>query len=85
PNGSTEFRARSPAQWDRLWGLKHPLFLDAEFWRNALDGMPYLLATNLKDFAAMTQWSANPAPVIGQLTGWELLAAFKKQSTKAFT
>jgi 2-polyprenyl-3-methyl-5-hydroxy-6-metoxy-1,4-benzoquinol methylase len=78
PNGSDSFRARSPRQWDRLWGLKHPLFLDAEYWRRELDSAPYLLTTDLGDLDAMSRWSSSGGQVVARLDGWELLAASRK-------
>jgi 2-polyprenyl-3-methyl-5-hydroxy-6-metoxy-1,4-benzoquinol methylase len=78
PNGSAEFRARSPAQWNRLWGFKHPLFLDNVFWQTALEGRPYILTSDFEDMDAMSRWSAVPVATVGPLSGWELLVVFKK-------
>lgn len=77
PNGSAEFRSRFPAQWDRLWGLKHPLFLDAEFWRKRLAGYQYLLTTNLEDLDALAEWSERPVATVGPMQGWELLVVYR--------
>jgi 2-polyprenyl-3-methyl-5-hydroxy-6-metoxy-1,4-benzoquinol methylase len=36
PNGSDEFRSRTPQAWHKLWGKVHPNLIDDEYWRHAL-------------------------------------------------
>lgn len=35
PNGGTEARGRNSKIWHKLWGRRHPIFIDGEYWFSA--------------------------------------------------
>lgn len=49
PNGCDAFRRKSPHRWHELWGRKHPNFLDDEFWKGRLEGIPHALMSRSED------------------------------------
>ncbi len=40
PNGSVEARNHDPAIWHKLWGNRHPIFLDHAYWFNYFKDWP---------------------------------------------
>jgi len=75
PNGSQQYRQKRPGAWQRSWGLKHPLVLDAEYWQTVLGSHEYILTSALGEENAMRQWVAHGGRQIGALDQWELLVA----------
>lgn len=77
PNGSADFRIKASAQWNHLWGFVHPLLLDVEFWQCTLQDKQGLISSDLHDLQAMHQWAEGAVSRIGNLSGWQLLVAYK--------
>jgi 2-polyprenyl-3-methyl-5-hydroxy-6-metoxy-1,4-benzoquinol methylase len=74
PNGSQEFRERSPDQWNKLWNMVHPNFLDDVFY-SELCGKP-LLASSPYDYQRISAgWAGGALRVCSPLDGSELLVA----------
>ncbi len=42
PNGGVEARNHNPVIWHKLWGNRHPIFLDHAYWFNYFKGWPKL-------------------------------------------
>jgi 2-polyprenyl-3-methyl-5-hydroxy-6-metoxy-1,4-benzoquinol methylase len=78
PNGSDAFRRRRSTQWKRLWGLKHPNFLDREFYQHFFAGRKYLLTSTISGLRSVSAWRRGRSPLIGDLSGWELIAMCEK-------
>ena len=51
---------------------------DSEFWLKALGDQTYYLSTDLQDQGAMALWAAEQKPTVDSLSGWELLAAYRR-------
>lgn len=86
PNGSAPFRQRAPARWNRLWGDVHPLFLDADYWRDRLRDRPYYISSRMDDFQAMQLWSRDEGGLtqrVGPVDAWELLVAWRHPQSPA--
>ncbi len=49
PNGCDAFRKARPRWWHELWGRKHPNFLDDQFWKRQLAGIPHVLMSRSED------------------------------------
>jgi len=75
PNGSQPYRSKRPDAWQRSWGLKHPLVLDAEYWESVLGARDYILTSALGEEAAMRRWAQMGGRRIDALDHWELLVA----------
>jgi len=80
PNGSCEHRRSCARTWHRLWGFKHPNYLDEVFYQSVFSKMPYIIASSPYDLAELKQWTSEPKQFVGNLTGPELLIVAKKQS-----
>ena len=78
PNGSQHYRQKRPGAWQRSWGLKHPLVLDADYWQSVLGARQYILTSDLGEEAAMRQWAEQGGCRLGTLDRWELLVAARK-------
>lgn len=77
PNGSQPYREKKPGAWQRSWGLKHPLVLDADYWQSVLGTREYILTSDLGEASAMRQWSDQGGRRLGALDQWELLVAVR--------
>lgn len=76
PNGSAEYRVNTPVAWRKLWGLVHPNFLDAHFYRKhfpsvILSCAPYD-CERIKDCL-----SGDKGGTVGALDSYELMALVK--------
>jgi hypothetical protein len=74
PNGSHALRLRRPEAWMAFWGLVHPNFLDAEYYRHAFAQETHLLASTPYDLPALARWREKETAVLA-LDGEELLVA----------
>lgn len=78
PNGSSAFREQSPSNWQKLWGLVHPNFLDEEYYRRQFSDQAYLLASDPYDLEAIGAWGARrDEQRVLQLAGEELMCAVR--------
>jgi 2-polyprenyl-3-methyl-5-hydroxy-6-metoxy-1,4-benzoquinol methylase len=74
PNGSRHFRARKAKDWDRLWGMVHPNFLDELFFQQIF-AESLLVCSAEYDVNVIERWANSPEAVqIASLEGSELLA-----------
>lgn len=79
PNGSADYRSRSPDAWHKLWGQVHPNFLDGDFYRSFFAGNPCFLASNPYPMQEIENWGINwHERRIANLNGEELLVIVKK-------
>jgi 2-polyprenyl-3-methyl-5-hydroxy-6-metoxy-1,4-benzoquinol methylase len=74
PNGSQALRVRRPEAWMAFWGLVHPNFLDAEYYRHTFAQDRYLLASTPYDLSALERWREEGTTELA-LDGEELLVA----------
>jgi len=74
PNGSRHFRAKKPKEWDHLWGMVHPNFLDEIFLQQVFSES-LLVCSGEYDVADIESWANSPDAVkVTSLEGSELLA-----------
>lgn len=73
PNGSEAFRQTNPAQWQKLWNMVHPNFLDDVFYRKRFPDS--ILASNPYDLNSLASWTADRRGAKHDLSGIELLVA----------
>lgn len=83
PNGSEDYRHAAPESWDKMWGLVHPNFLDAVFWRAQLQDLKFMLMSNPYDLDLVSQWRLSGSGVGSRSTpkvsGDELLVLARKR------
>jgi 2-polyprenyl-3-methyl-5-hydroxy-6-metoxy-1,4-benzoquinol methylase len=77
PNGSQAYKDAHPDSWHKLWGLVHPQFLDAIFYKSAFAHSGYLLASNPYNLDQLRSWDGKSQAELN-LSGMELLVAVKK-------
>jgi 2-polyprenyl-3-methyl-5-hydroxy-6-metoxy-1,4-benzoquinol methylase len=85
PNGSRHFRAKKPKEWNHLWGMVHPSFLDEMFLQQVFSES-LLVCSGEYDFADIKSWAKSPDAIqITNLEGSELLAVTRQRTgnTKA--
>lgn len=78
PNGSSEYRARRPDNWFRVWGFKHPILFDDVFLNHQFNGLAYLVTTKLQDTSTISNWAKYGSAQVDDVSGWELLIAARK-------
>lgn len=80
PNGSADFRKKSPGAWHKLWGLVHPNFLDDIFYRSIFVGNPIFLSSDPYPIQEIENWGINQHEtyISDKLSGEELLVIVKK-------
>jgi 2-polyprenyl-3-methyl-5-hydroxy-6-metoxy-1,4-benzoquinol methylase len=79
PNGCrqhTSLRANRE-EYRHIWGLAHPVLLDAEFYRHAFSGQPKLLCSSPYETESIRTWSRKSDLVLS-LKGDELAVAVSK-------
>jgi 2-polyprenyl-3-methyl-5-hydroxy-6-metoxy-1,4-benzoquinol methylase len=74
PNGSQTFRAGSPKNWHKLWGLNHPQLIDDTFVRARFADTPLVLASCPHPTQQIERWTRRDT-LIADLSGVELLLA----------
>ncbi len=82
PNGSHHFRAKKAKDWDRLWGMVHPNFLDELFFQQIFaEGL--LVCSTEYDLSLIESWANSPETVqITSLEGSELLAVARTKTDR---
>ncbi len=77
PNGSGEFKSMYPENFKKGWGLVHPNYLNANFYKNQFKNVPYYIGTSgdLEQFnySAIFDWYKNKIQIVDNLKGGELL------------
>ena len=74
PNGSQHFRTRKTADWNHLWGMVHPNFLDDLFFQKVF-AESLLLCSDEYTLEDIQRWAEFPEAIrIMSLQGPELLA-----------
>lgn len=81
PNGSADYRKKSPGAWHKLWGSVHPNFLDGDFYQSFFADTPCFLASNPYPMQEIEIWGINQRErhIADQLSGDELLVIVKKK------
>lgn len=80
PNGSRHFRAKREKDWDHLWGMVHPNFLDEEFFQHIF-GDSLLVCSGEYDEKFIEKWANTPGAVeIASLEGSELLVVARTKT-----
>lgn len=78
PNGSLEHKSKNK-NWNKLWGMVHPNFLDNKFYKNYFKDMNYYIASSPYKLDEIKKWNENNnKQFIGDLHGDELLVIVKK-------
>jgi 2-polyprenyl-3-methyl-5-hydroxy-6-metoxy-1,4-benzoquinol methylase len=73
PNGSSEYKNLPNSYFHYLWGMVHPNFIDAEFYKTVFKDFPYILCSNGTDrLDFLMDWDKNSQIEI-DLSGDELL------------
>ena len=57
PNGSVDFRRRAGTDWNKLWGLVHPNFLDERFYHRYFRSQPRIIQSNPYDLRLISDWA----------------------------
>lgn len=75
PNGSRDFQAKAADEWNKLWGLVHPNFLDSTFYEHRFSQGKYLLQTNRTippplPAGVAARWRGGPAPSWTATSRW---------------
>ena len=74
PNGSQQFRAVYPKEWNHLWGMVHPHFLDEVFLQQVFSESLLVGSSEIAP-GVIEQWANKPGAVqFSSLEGSELLA-----------
>jgi 2-polyprenyl-3-methyl-5-hydroxy-6-metoxy-1,4-benzoquinol methylase len=80
PNGSHHFRARKAKEWNHLWGMVHPNFLDEVFLQQVFSTGLFVCSDEY-DVGDIKQWAASPQAIqITSLEGSELLAVARTKT-----
>jgi hypothetical protein len=79
PNGSEEFRNRSPKDFHVNWGFLHPSYLDVEFAQKTFEKNPYLILTSdwNHDCKMISEWDGKSQVTGEKRDGKELLIISK--------
>ncbi|HYW73832.1 MAG TPA: class I SAM-dependent methyltransferase [Pyrinomonadaceae bacterium] len=78
PNGSQHFRARSATEWDHLWGMLHPNFVDEVFFQHVFTDSLFM-SSGEHDLTGLQQWARDPQAIqLMNLEGSELLAVTRR-------
>lgn len=75
PNGSNEFRSLHHHNFHRAWGLVHPNYLSADYYRYIFKDNPYYISSNPYALKAISQLQNQQ--LIGDLRGEELMVISK--------
>jgi len=80
PNGSRHFRAKKEKDWDHLWGMVHPNFLDEVFFQHIFADSLLMCSGNY-DVKLIEKWANTPEAVqITSLEGSELLVVARTKT-----
>ena len=80
PNGSRHFRAKKPKEWNHLWGMVHPNFLDEVFLQQVFSTGLFVCSDEY-DVGDIKQWANSPQAIqITSLEGSELLAVARAKT-----
>ncbi len=74
PNGSRHFRSQKAREWNHLWGMVHPNFLDEVFFAQTFSKSLFMASSDY-DLGEIEKWASSPGRVqFNSLHGSELLA-----------
>lgn len=78
PNGSNSYRDKHFASWQQLWGLKHPNFLDENFYKAYFSNYPNYITSSPYDEHLIRKWAGSLNQLIANVDGPELLVIVQK-------
>lgn len=80
PNGSLDFRQKAGDEWNKLWGLVHPNFLDETYYEKRFLGKDFLVLSAPYSIQKVKAWKNSPhaSASLHPLDGNELLVLVKK-------
>jgi cyclopropane fatty-acyl-phospholipid synthase-like methyltransferase len=82
PNGSRHFRAKKGKDWDHLWGMVHPNFLDEVFFQHVFSAS-LLVCSDEYDVSVIEKWANFPKAVeITSLEGSEILVVTRTNTDR---
>ena len=74
PNGSRHFRSKNSREWNHLWGMVHPHFLDEVFLQQVFSDSLFV-SSDEYDLCGIKKWANSPGAIhFRSLEGSELLA-----------
>ncbi|MDB4414889.1 class I SAM-dependent methyltransferase [bacterium] len=76
PNGSKEFKMKHPNKFHRGWGLVHPNYLNAEYYKNLFSDNPYLITSTPYTKELFDKWDQQ-SQLTHQLDGANLFVIVK--------
>jgi 2-polyprenyl-3-methyl-5-hydroxy-6-metoxy-1,4-benzoquinol methylase len=78
PNGSLAYRNCNKRAWKSTWGMKHPNYLNEQFYKNVFKNIPYYIESSPYEHDKIRRWVETPVQYIGNLQGEELMIIVQK-------
>lgn len=83
PNGSKEFREKNPKAFHLCWGLLHPNYISADYYKYMFKNVPYYITSTPIDSNEILKWDRN-SQICKNLSGDQLVVfALLNQSITA--
>lgn len=72
PNGSKEFREKNPKAFNLCWGLLHPNYINADYYKYIFRNVPYYITSTPIDYSDILNWDRK-TQVCKNLSGDQLV------------